>query len=38
MRLAELLPPDVLAKALSDAMACRTFSRIDKAFEPQEML
>jgi len=37
-RLRAPLPQDVLAKALSDAMACRAFSRIDQAFEPRDML
>jgi RNA polymerase sigma-70 factor (ECF subfamily) len=37
-RLAELLPQEVLAKALSDAMSRRACSTIDKAFEPQVML
>ena len=37
-RLAQLLPQEALAKALSDAMACRAFSRIDKALEPQEII
>jgi RNA polymerase sigma-70 factor (ECF subfamily) len=37
-RLAEILPQDVLTRALSDAMACRAFPETNKAFEPQEML
>lgn len=37
-RLAELLPQDVLAKALSDAIACGAFSGVDKALDLGEML
>ena len=37
-RLAELLPQEAIAKALSDAMACRAFSGANKVREQQKML